>query len=44
MRSTITRISSFVSLWKTITSSMRLSSSGRKTFFSSPMIRDFISS
>ena len=37
-------ISSFVSLWKTMTSSMRLRSSGRKTFLSSPMIRSFISS
>src|SRR5690242_21250012 len=31
-------------LWKTITSSMRLSSSGRKTRFSSPMTRSFMSS
>ena len=37
-------ISSFVSLWKTITSSMRFRSSGRKTFFSSPMTRSFMSS
>ena len=37
-------ISSRVSLWKTMTSSMRLSSSGRKTFLSSPMMRFFISS
>ena len=43
-RSTIVRISSRVSLWKTMTSSIRFSSSGRKTFFSSPMIRSFISS
>jgi hypothetical protein len=31
-------------LVKTMTSSIRFSSSGRKTFFSSPMIRSFISS
>ena len=37
-------ISSFVSLWKTMTSSIRLRNSGRKTFFSSPMIRFFMSS
>src|SRR5919198_599682 len=37
-------ISSFVSLWKTITSSIRFRSSGLKTFFSSPMIRSFMSS
>ena len=37
-------ISSFVSLWKTMTSSMRFSSSGRKTFFSSPMTFVFMSS
>ena len=42
--STICLISSFDSLWKTITSSMRFSSSGRNTFFSSPMIRFFMSS
>ena len=35
---------SLESLWKTITSSIRLSSSGRNTFFSSPMIRPFMSS
>ena len=39
----ISRISSRESLWKTITSSMRLRNSGRKTFFSSPMIRSFMS-
>ena len=44
IRSTIVMISSFVSLWKTITSSMRFSSSGRKTFLSSPMTRSFMSS
>ena len=37
-------ISSFSSLWKTMTSSMRFSSSGRKTFFSSLMTRLFMSS
>ena len=37
-------ISSFESLWKTMISSIRLSSSGRKTFFSSPITRPFISS
>jgi hypothetical protein len=37
-------ISSFVSLWKTMISSMRLSSSGRNTFFSSPITFVFISS
>ena len=42
--STIEVISSFVSLWKTMTSSIRLRNSGRKTFFSSPMIRFFMSS
>src|SRR3954470_17902017 len=43
-RSTIVLISSRVSLWKTITSSMRLRNSGRKTFLSSPMMRPFMSS
>ena len=43
-RSTIVRISSFSSLWKTMISSIRFSSSGRKTFFSSPMTRPFMSS
>ena len=42
--SMISLISSRVSLWKTITSSIRFRNSGRKTFFSSPMIRSFISS
>ena len=42
--STIVLISSLVSLWKTITSSMRLRNSGRKTFLSSPMMRPFMSS
>ena len=37
-------ISAFASLWKTMISSIRLSSSGRKTFFSSPITRPFISS
>ncbi len=37
-------ISAFVSWWKTMTSSMRLMSSGRKTRFSSPMMRPFMSS
>ena len=40
----IVLISSLSSLWKTMISSMRLSSSGRNTFFSSPITRDFISS
>jgi len=31
-------------LWNTITSSIRLRNSGRKTFLSSPMIRFFMSS
>ena len=43
-RSTIVLISSFVSLWKTMTSSMRLRNSGRKTFLSSPVTRFFMSS
>ncbi len=38
--STIVLISSFCSLWKTMTSSMRLRNSGRKTFLSSPMTRE----
>ena len=37
-------ISSFVSFWKTMISSIRFRSSGRKTFFTSPMIRFFMSS
>jgi len=31
-------------LWNTMTSSMRFRNSGRNTFFSSPMIRVFMSS
>ena len=42
--STIDMISDFSSLWKTMISSIRFSSSGRNTFFSSPMTRLFISS
>ncbi len=40
----ISLISSLDSLWKTMTSSIRLRNSGRKTFLSSPMIRFFMSS
>src|SRR5579859_7269119 len=42
--STISLISSLASLWNTMTSSIRLRNSGRKTFLSSPMIRFFMSS
>jgi NAD(P)-dependent dehydrogenase (short-subunit alcohol dehydrogenase family) len=37
-------MASFSSLWKTMISSIRFRSSGRKTFFSSPVTRPFISS
>ena len=44
LMSTIRRISLRSSLWKTMISSIRFRSSGRKTFLSSPMTRDFMSS
>ena len=43
-RSTICLISSFVSFWNTMISSIRFRSSGRNIFFTSPMMRFFMSS